>query len=327
MHSKPTSVAALLLMTIARTGVGGEPLKQVQTIPLPGVEGRIDHMAIDSDGQRLFVAALGNNTVEVIDLGAGKRIDSLKGFQEPQGIAVVPDSRRVVVASGQDGRGRVFDESLKLVSEIKNLDDADNVRYDKKAKHIIVGFGNGALAIIDPQSAAKIGEIKLDGHPESFQLEKRGTRIFVNVPSAGHVAVVDRAKSAVVARWPLKAASSNFPMALDETNHRLFIGSRKPAKLLVLDTETGATGTTVDVSGDTDDLFYDETRQRIYVSGGDGTITAVAQKNPDSYEVLQKVPTGAGARTSLFDRKSGLLYVAVPHRGPQQAELRVFEAE
>jgi DNA-binding beta-propeller fold protein YncE len=214
---------------------------------------------------------------------------------------------------------------LKLVAQIDGLEDADNVRYDPKNKHIIVGYGSGALAVIDPQTGIKTAEVKLDAHPESFQLEKNSNRIFVNVPGAGHVAVVDRDKGAVVAKWSLPDAKANFPMALDEANHRLFIGCRKPAKLVVLDTETGKSVASLDVVGDTDDVFYDANSKQVYVSGGAGKVTVVTQKDADTYAVAGQVNTASGARTSFFVSGSGTLYVAVPHRGAQKAELRAFK--
>jgi DNA-binding beta-propeller fold protein YncE len=297
----------------------------MQVISLDGVEGRIDHMAVDEKAGRLYMAALGNNTAEVIDMAAGKRVETIKGLEEPQGIAVVPTSQRVVIASGTGGKCRVYDSSLKPVSQIDDLDDADNVRYDAKTGQAVVGYGKGALAFIDPQSGKKLREIKLDSHPESFQVEKAGPRIFVNVPSAQHVAVVDRDQGKVVAKWPLVGARSNFPMALDEANHRLFIGCRNPAKMLVLDSDSGKTVASVDIVGDTDDLFYDAARKRIYISGGAGRISVIAQQNADKYSAVGEIPTATGARTSFFTSRSGVLYVAVPHRGQQKAELRVFK--
>src|SRR6185436_9352888 len=172
------------------------------------------------------------------------------GIKEPQGLGFVPGSNDLVVASGQDGKCRIYDSALKVKGVIDGLDDADNVRYDPQSKHVYVGFGSGALAEIDPAAATKLAEIQLAGHPESFQLESQGPRIFVNVPTAGHVAVIDREKRAVLAKWPVKEAQANFPMALDEEHHRLFIGCRKPARLLVFDTESGMPVERLTCSGD-----------------------------------------------------------------------------
>lgn len=321
------SVAAILMLAcqpMVRAASGGWAPVLKQTIPLAGVEGRIDHMAIDQKGNRLYVAALGNDTVEVVDLAAGKRVQTLKGFQEPQGITVAPGTRHVVVASGGDGKVRVYDAALKPVARIDHLEDADNVRYDPGSKLAVIGYGSGALLFIDPKSGAKVREIGLDAHPESFQLEEQGSRVFVNVPGAQEIEVVDRSKGTVVARWPLTAARGNFPMALDEADHRLFVGCRRPAKLLVLNTENGKTVAMLDIVRDSDDVYYDTANRQIYITGGGGEITVISRKSADAYAVAGQVTTASGARTSLFSAGSQTLYVAVPHRGSQAAELRVF---
>src|SRR5215470_17473995 len=242
-------------------------LRSVQTIPLPNVEGRIDHLAVDVKGQRLFVAALGNNTVEVIDLKAGQRIQSLAGFREPQGVGFVPESNRLFVANAGGGSCDLFDAgSFKRVKSVKFSDDADNVRYDAAAGRVYVGYGDGALGVLDAASGDRLGDIKLDGHPESFQLEKSGARIFVNIPTARKIVVVDRDKQATTTSWPTAGATANFPMAFDETHHRLFVGFRKPARLIVFDTESGKVVANLESPGDADDIFYDSARQRIYIS-------------------------------------------------------------
>jgi DNA-binding beta-propeller fold protein YncE len=183
------------------------------------------------------------------------------------------------------------------------------------------------LAAIDPATGKQVADVKLDGHPESFQLERKGKRIFVNVTKAGHVAVIDREQGTVIAKWALAGAGSNFPMALDEENHRLFVGCRAPAKLLVLNTDNGKTVAGVDIVGDTDDVFYDAARKRLYVAGGGGHVTVITQADANTYLVDGQAPTAAGARTAFFIPDAGMLYVAVPHRGSQKAELRVFRAE
>ncbi|HVU15490.1 MAG TPA: hypothetical protein VHD32_01085 [Candidatus Didemnitutus sp.] len=313
-----------LAATATSRAADTQVLESIQTIPLDGVEGRIDHMAIDAKIGRLYVAALGNNTVEVIDLNAGRRIDTIKGLEEPQGIAVVPSSHRIVIASGQDNKCRIYDRSLKLVAQIDDLEDADNVRYNAKTGQAIVGYGHGALAFIDPESGTKTTEIKLDGHPESFQIGEDGNRVFVNVPGAGHVAVVDCAKGTVSAKWAPVGAKKNFPMALDETDHRLFIGCRLPPKLLVLDTDSGRTVASLDIVGNTDDVFYDRALNRIYVSGARGGVSVIQRSDGDQYRMLVTVPVGDGAQTTFFVAETGRLYVAIPHRGSQAAHIAVF---
>jgi DNA-binding beta-propeller fold protein YncE len=300
-------------------------LTEVQTIRLEGVEGRIDHFGLDAKRKRLFVAALGNDTVEVIDLAAGKVTQHIKNLRAPQGIGFSPEFNRLAVANDQDGSVRLYDgTSLQQISAIDLKDDADNVRYDSASHRFWVGYASGGLAAIDPASGKQIADVKLDAHPESFQLETKGKRIFVNVPDAGHVAVVDRQTGKLITKFTLQDARANFPMALDEADRRLFIGCRSPARLLVLDTETGKTVAALDIVGDTDDLFYDVANKRIYVSGGEGRITVIGQTNADAYEVLDEVGTAPGARTSFFVPETGRLYVAVPHHGRQRAELLVF---
>ena len=321
------SVAAgLILVTVHATAVQ-EPLVLARTIELPNVQGRIDHLAFDPLTHRLYVAALGNNTVEVLDATGGSHIKSLPGFREPQGIAALPDMKSVAVANGQgDGLQLIGADDYRPGAMIRLGDDADNVRYDAAAKRVYVGFGNGALAAVDPATAKVTGEVKLAGHPESFQLEQGGSRIFVNVPTAGHVAVVDRSSMKVAATWPVTSAGANYPMALDETNHRVFIGCRRPARVLVFDTVSGKQTTSFEIVGDTDDLFYDAARKRLYVSGGDGYIDVFHDEGANRFVRVAHLPTAAGARTSLFVADQGRLYLAVPHRGSQKAEIRVFEA-
>src|SRR5215211_4408887 len=306
-------------------------LEQVQAIALPNVSGRIDHMALDPEGSRLFVAALGNNTLEVIDLNAGTVTDEIKSLKEPQGVLYVPDTNKLLVTNGDGNTLDIYDaQSLKLLSQVVLGDDPDNVRYDAATGYVYVGYGTGngsALGVVDVEKGTKVADIKLSGHPESFQLEDDGQRIFVNVPTARHIAVVDRGNGSVVETWPLSNATENFPMALDEANHRLFVGTRSPAKLLVLDTETSTLVTSLDSSGDADDIFYDMQNKRIYVSGGEGAISDFEQTGPDNYSLIDKVDTAEGARTSLFVPESGTLYVAVPHRGSQQAEVRAFQTK
>jgi len=299
----------------------------VQTIPLPNVEGRIDHMAVDLKGERLFVAALENNTTEVLDLRAGKRIRSITGLHEPQGVGFIPEFNKIFIANGQGGACDVFDaSSFKLIKSVKFSDDADNIRYDAAAHRVYVGYGSGGLGIIDAATGDKAGEIKLEGHPESFQLEKSGPRIFVNIPTSRSIVVLDREKRATITSWPTAGATANFPMALDETHHRLFVGFRKPAKLIVFDTETGKVVAELPSPDDADDIFYDNPRRRIYVSGGDGSIGIFQQNDADHYETMTKIPTSSGARTSLFVPELSRFYLAVPHRGAQTAEVRVYQA-
>jgi hypothetical protein len=305
---------------------GNPPLQLKQTIALPGVEGRIDHFAFDAAGERLFVCALGNNTVEVLDLRKAERIHSINGFASPQGIAYIPELDRLFVANDKGGVCEIYDaKSFQPVGELNFKDDADNVRYDEVTKRIYVGFGSGGIAVVNASDGKQLGSLKLTAHPEAFELEKNGRRIFVNVPNARHVAVIDRDKGEVIATWKTDLAFGNFPMALDETNHRLFIGCRLPSKLIVLNTDSGNIVAKVDISGDPDEIFYDSKRHRIYAICGAGKIDIVEQADPNTYKTSTKIGTAEGARTGLFLPERDTLFVAVPHRGSQPAEIRCYQ--
>jgi DNA-binding beta-propeller fold protein YncE len=206
-------------------------------------------------------------------------------------------------------------------------DDADNVRYDNLLKRVYVGFGSGGIGIINTADSKHVGSIKLAAHPEAFALEKNGQRIFVNVPTARHVAVVDRAKGAVIAKWSTGLAFGNFPIALDEANHRLFVGCRSPSKLVVLDTESGRVLTSIGISGDSDDLFYDSKRHRVYAICGAGKIDVIEQTDPNTYIVSSKIDTANGGRTGLFIPERDTLFVAIPHHGNQAAEIRCYQIQ
>jgi DNA-binding beta-propeller fold protein YncE len=323
--------AALLLLgalPFAVYAAERPPLKLTQTIPLPGVKGRFDHFAIDATGNRLFVAALGNNTLEIVDLAAGKRIRSLPGMSKPTGILYLPGQNQVIVANGDDGTLKILSGSdFKVLQTLTALADADNLRFDPQTKLAWLGYAEGALAIIDSANAKLLANVTLPAHPESFQLEKAGPRVFVNIPDAKQVAVIDREKRAVTDTWPMEKFQANFPMALDEANRRLFIGCRQPARLVVLDTATGKPVTNLACSGDVDDLFYDELRKSLYMSCGEGFLDTFKQTTMDTYTRVSQLPTAPGARTCYFSPVLNRLYLAVPDRGSQKAEIRVYQPQ
>lgn len=326
MESAGLSLMAFIgAVALAGAAVAQAPLELEATIEMPGVKGRIDHFAADVKGHRLFVAALGNNTVEVLDTSRRQHVRSITGFGEPQGVAYLPDTKLLYIANGSADRVDVLDgESLAKVKRIAKLDDADNVRYDAAARMVLVGYGKGALRLLRAKDGDSNGEIHLAGHPESFQLEVNSPRVFVNVPTAQQVAVVDRAKRTVLATWPVEGARSNFPMALDEKGKRLFVGARSPAVLLVYDTDTGRIVARLPIGGDTDDVFYDAARSRLYVICGEGRVDVLAQESPDRYRTVSTVQTAPRARTGLFVPEEGKLYVAAPVAGNTAARVLVY---
>jgi DNA-binding beta-propeller fold protein YncE len=313
-------------------------LSPKNSIVLTRVEGRMDHMTVDVKGQRLFATAVDNHTLEVIDLNAGRQVHTIPDLNDPQGAFYDADTNRLFVACGGDGKVKIFDGTTFQLLETVGLDlDADNVRYDARSKHIVIGYGGekflggkvsrpgggGALAILDLMGK-KVAEIPMDAHPESFQLEKTGTRVFVNVPDRQEVEVADLVKGTVLAHWKVTSCTTNFPMALDETHHRLFVGCRIPAQLAVFDSETGKIVASPSMVEHSDDLFYDSSKGRVYVLG-EGFIDVWQQKDPDHYERIQRVPTPANARTGLFVPDLGELFETIRHRGAQAAQVDVYE--
>ncbi len=316
-------LTVILLAFAARAGEG--PLRLIQTIPLPDSHGRIDHMDLDASRQRLFVAELGNDQVAVVDLEAGKLAGRIKGVAEPQGVAFVAEFDRLYVTSGETGTVTLFDgPTLAAVQEVSFDGDADNIRYDAAERELYVGFGNGGLGRLAAVSGSRIDDIGLSGHPESFQLETGGPLIFVNVPDAGDIEVVDRAAGAKISSWPLSRSRANFPMALDEPDGRLIVATRDPPALLVLDTTTGKEMARTGSCGDADDVWYDPRRRQLYVSCGEGVLDVLALGDPTPKRI-GRIATADGARTSLFLPRQDRLYVAVPHRGATEAEILVYQ--
>src|SRR5580765_389462 len=326
MKAKRSLIVFSLLSFALPGGVqAADVLEPAASIALPSVKGRIDHFGVDLKQRRLFVAALGNDTLEVVDIKSGQRERSLDGFGEPQGVLYLPEINRVYVANGSANSVDILDgASFARIKRIAGLDDADNVRYDAGARKVYVGYGKGALRALDPATGDSAGDIRLAGHPESFQLEARGTRIFVNVPDARHIAVVDRLKRSVVATWDVPGAQSNFPMAIDESGKRLFVGARRPAMLLVYDIDSGKVVAKQPIGEDTDDIFFDPERKRLYIICGQGRIDIVRQEDPDRYSLQGAVRSAPRARTGLFVPGEGRLYVAAPAVGTSPAKVLVY---
>jgi len=308
------------------------PLRLIDTIPLPGVQGRIDHFDMDLIHRRLFMSALGNNTLEVFDLRTNKPIHTISGLHEPQGVTYVPKSNRIFVANGDDGIVRIFDgDTYKLLKVVHFPSDADDTRYDSDTNRVFVGYGDeghAGLGILEASTGDLLETIRLPGHPESFQLEESGARIFVNIPTAGNkVAVVNRRDGRIVGMWSLGKAQDNFPMALDEKDHRLFIITRAPPEVLVLDTESGKIIAEASSAGHADDVWYDEAHKRIYVSGGLGSISVIQQEDVRHYSTMAQIRTPPGGRTSLFVPELNRLYLGVWGRVGQPEVLQVYEVQ
>ena len=321
---------ASLTSTLAAARDLSPELTPARTIPLPAVSGRIDHLAYDAKSQRLFIAALGNDSLEVVDLSTGTHLRTIPGLKEPQGVALVATLRRILVACGGDGTLHSFDcDTLKETGKLALGDDADNARATADGAAVLVGFGSGALAIVDPAALKQTEHIVLPGHPESFQLDPNSSRVFVNVPGGalgggGAVVVADRTTGKTLHTWKLTEAGRNFPMAIDGTHDRVFVGCRRPARLLALDSKTGTTIASPECVGDADDIFVDATSGHIFVIGGEGAIDVFATTDFKDYKRIATIKTVSGARTGLLVPERRALYVAVPAAGSRTAEIREF---
>lgn len=299
-----------------------EPLALAQRIELPSIQGRLDHLSIDVEGKRLFIAALGADAVEVVDLRAGVRIQHLAPMHKPQGVAFLATTKRLLVANGGSGTVDLLEEG-RPVGQVSDLDDADNLRFDAATGQVYIGAAS-ELAVLDPQSMRIVHRFKLAGHPQSFALERTGPRTYINVPTAGQIVVIDRKTGEATASWPLEDAAQNFAMALDESARRLFVATRRPPKLLVYDSESGKRVGELPLCGDSDDLFFDAERERIYAICGEGFIDVVQRREGDDYELAERVTTTSGARTGLFSPALATLFVAAPSRDGRPAEIRVY---
>ena len=321
-----TMLAALagLLLPAAGRAEDPAPLVLEAKIPLGAVTGRIDHFAFDADRQLLFVAELGNDSVGIVDLKARKVLRRLAGLSEPQGVAYHAATSTLYVANAGDGSVRLYQgPDFSPAGRIDLGDDADNIRLDAWRNRVVVGHGKGGLAVIDPASRRKIGDMPLKGHPESFQFDETGSRIFVNVPDARQIAVVDTGSGQQISTLDTAGARSNFPMAVDADEHRLLVAFRSPAKLMVFATGTGKPEGSFDTCRDADDVFVDPRRRRVYVSCGEGVIDVLAPTS-NGYARIARIPTVAGARTSLFVPANDRLYLGVRATAAEPAAIWVF---
>jgi DNA-binding beta-propeller fold protein YncE len=286
----PYCIAVLIVGSYAlaqdRGGAADKPpLLLVQQIPLPNVGGRIDHFRFDEKRKRVIGAALGNNTVEIVDTFAGRDIHSIAGAANPLGVVYVGEFNQLFVANGADGKLRIYDgDSFNLLNTVDIGEDADNVRYDPAEKKIYVAYGGdegGGIAVLDAASGKRLEDVaKLDAHPESCQIAASKPVIYANIATKAEVVLIDR-NTHKVTDWPLKTEKSNYPMALDEADRRIFVVTRRPGQLVTLDANSGATVASVPGVSDADDLYYDAGRKRLYVPGGEGFISVIQQTDAD----------------------------------------------
>ena len=312
-----------MLQLTAMAQTASPPLVLERKIQLGEVSGRIDHLGIDLTRQRLLVAELGNDSLGAVDIGAGRVLRRVGGMSEPQGVAYIPSADSVYVANGGDGSVRVLrGEDLEPTGRIELGNDADNVRVDTPRNRVLVGYGNGALAVIDPTSRTKTADLRLRAHPEGFQLDEAGGRVFVNVPDAHEIEIVDLA-SQTSRSLATQRARSNFPMAIDRDTRRVIVVFRSPPTLMALSGEDGQIVAKIETCGDADDVFVDPKRHRVYVSCGAGAVDVFDQQGVE-YRRRARVPAVPGARTSLFAPELDRLFVAVRAQSNEPAAIWLF---
>ena len=309
-------------------------LRLIQTISLPNVKGRIDHFNVDIRNKRLFIAALDNHTVEVVDLRSGKWVRSLPGLKKPQGVWYVDSLDKLFIADGDDADVKVYRGSdLKLIADIKLDLGPDHEAYDPITKRLYVGYGGedagkayGELGIIDAVTDKHIGDVRTDAHPSAIILTKSGRTIFTSIPKHNEVEVIDAQTRRVISKWPTKAGDP-VALALDEPHHRLFVGARTPPRLLAYDSQSHKFIASLPTAGLLDGLFFDSARRRVYASGGEGFAEVYQEMDANHYREVAKIPTGPVARTSLFVPEFNRYYVAVPANDHRSAEIRAYETE
>lgn len=321
-------LAGLLSLSACHAQESGKQYLTLQKeIPLPNVKGRIDHIDIDLKDQIAYIAALGNNTLEVVDLKSGKVTGSIIGLDEPQGVAYIEKHLEILIANGGTGECGFYNAlTLKKTGSIKLADDADDVRYDAEADKIYVGYGSGGIAIIDAASHKHLGDIQLPAHPESFQLDTKANRLWVNLPGSGMIGVCDLKQLKLTFKWSKLLPRANFPMAYDAAQHRVIVGYRIPAKLIIYESESSKELFSAPMVGDVDDLYWDAKSKQVYVSGGGGAVNIFKQTGEATYEKIAGIKTRSGARTSLFVPELGLFLIAAKESGDQKAALLVYKA-
>jgi DNA-binding beta-propeller fold protein YncE len=330
---------ALVPSAVSATPPGDEnqPLRLVQTISMPRVKGRIDHMWVDAQGKRLFVAGLENGTLEVIDLKAGRWVRSIPGFKKPQGVVSVADLNKLFVASGDDGMLRVFrGDTLELIDSIQFELGPNRVVYDPNSQLVYVGYGGkdagkdyGEVGIVDAKTDKHVGDIKVSAHPSELLLNQSGTTLFVFVSIANLLQVVDTRQRQVISTWPV---SSQHPgdAAMDESRSRLFIATRTPPEMIVMDSKSGKEMLHLPTPEGQDGVYFDAVHKRVYVSGGRDLpvgFVYVYQQKGGSYDIAGKIPTRAGAGTSFWSPELNRYYVAAPASDKADAAILVFEPQ
>jgi DNA-binding beta-propeller fold protein YncE len=333
---KLLSLLAFALACVAPSSAQEKtPLRLVQTITVPGAR-KWDHFGVDLKANRLFVTSEEEPAVEVFNLKTNQHLQSLTEFKEPHNVLPFPELKKIFVVDGEASEIKILDyDSYKLIGRSELTIDADPVVYDPGSKYLyVVNGGREAktptclISVVDTATGKKLADLKLDTNRlESMAIEKSGPRLFVNMTGINSIGVVDREKRAVVQTWPISAGKENVPLQYDEATHRLFLATRKPSKLVVVNADNGKEVTSLDVADYVDDLAYDAAHHRIYLpgGGGNGAVSVVEQRGADDYQVVATVPTKPGAKTARFVPELNKYYVGVPAKDAQPAQILVYD--
>lgn len=306
---------------------GEDLLIKMASISMPNVKGRIDHMDVNLKERTVYIAALGNNSLEVIDIGNAKKLRSITGLEEPQGVAYIPQQQEIFVANGGNGDCYFYNaRNFEKTATVHLSSDADDVRYDSSQNKIYVGYGEGGIAIIDAIRHSQIGNIKLSAHPEGFQLDKKLNKIFINVPDAHQVVVADLNSYQIITTWNTASLRANFPLAIDTVDHVIFIGYRHPSKIVAMDENSGSVLGEASLVSDVDDVYFEEEEKKIYASGGGGSIFIYQWQKPEIKQIA-KISTSDGARTSLLIPGLKLFILAARSNSNNNAELQVYKTK
>ena len=332
-------VAVIIVFTFCSAAAFAQstsPLKPLKAIPLPDLkEGDFDHFAADPAGNRLFLTGEAANAVLVMDTRTNKLIHTISDVDEPHSLLFLPAAKQLWVVAGGDGTVKVFDTSTyALIDTVKVTEGADSSVYDP-AKHLFYVAGGGKDAkmafslinIIDTTTRKHVGDIKVDStNLEAMSLEKDGPRIFINIRDKSLVGVIDRQNRTVTATWPLGELQGNTPIVYDAASHRVFVAGRKPASLVVLDSESGKIVATLPIAEMTDDMAFDPASKRIYLACNNFAVV-YQQKDADHYEELGRIPTGFRAKTNILVPQLKRYFVAAPRHGSEIASVKVFEMQ
>jgi DNA-binding beta-propeller fold protein YncE len=322
------TVVSSFISCHAQAPFGMDLLKLEKSIPLPNVKGRIDHMDINLKDRILYIAALGNNTVEVVDIQKVKLIHSIAGLDEPQGIGYIPEHNEIFIANGGNGDCYFYNAAnFEKTATIHLSSDADDVRYDPATQHIYVGYGNGGIAVIDANTHTQIGDVKLPTHPEGFQLDKAENILLVNLPGKNMIGVINLKSLKLVDKWMSSAPSANFPFSVDTINHYSFVGYRRPASLVMLNSKTGKVIISANMVSDVDDVYFDYATKKIYISGGGGFINIFQHEKENSLKQVANIPTRSGARTSLLIPQLKLFILAERAESGKPAEIVIYSTQ